>query len=73
MLNVSIQEHDKKRGENYGDPLDLDNQITPMPTSPEDKKTSTTPYGTITNGDPKPPSPEGIYCVTLQKNVVRIL
>ncbi|XP_060603707.1 otoferlin-like isoform X3 [Ruditapes philippinarum] len=53
------QEHDKKRGvENFGDPLDLDNQITPMPTSLADKNQSTTPYGAITNGDPKPPSPE---------------
>ncbi|XP_053394701.1 otoferlin-like isoform X1 [Mercenaria mercenaria] len=53
------QEHDKKRGENYGgDPLDLDNQITSLPTCPEEKNQSTTPYGAITNGDPKPPSPE---------------
>ncbi|XP_060603708.1 otoferlin-like isoform X4 [Ruditapes philippinarum] len=58
-METLIMEHDKKRGvENFGDPLDLDNQITPMPTSLADKNQSTTPYGAITNGDPKPPSPE---------------
>ncbi|XP_053394702.1 otoferlin-like isoform X2 [Mercenaria mercenaria] len=58
-METLIMEHDKKRGENYGgDPLDLDNQITSLPTCPEEKNQSTTPYGAITNGDPKPPSPE---------------
>lgn len=49
-----------KRGENFGDPLDLDNQITPLPTTPEVKQNeNTSPYGAISNGDPKPASPEG--------------
>ncbi|KAL4236528.1 C2 domain [Mactra antiquata] len=57
-METLIMEHEKKRGENFGDPLDLDNQMTLTASSPEQKTHSSTPYGSITNGDPKPPSPD---------------
>ena len=53
------QEHEKKRDENFGDPLDLDNKIPDNSTAPEQKVQHNTAYGAITNGDPKPPSPDG--------------
>lgn len=63
-IYVTLQEHEKKRGENFGDPLDLDNQMT-LTSSPDQKTAGGTPYGAITNGDPKPPSPEGEQIVLL--------
>lgn len=54
-----FQEHERKRGENFGDPLDFDNQITPVPAGNEQKNENSTSYGTIVNGEPKPASPEG--------------
>ena len=55
-----FQEHEKKRGESFGDPLDLDNQITTLPSGPDVKQNeNASSYGAITNGDPKPASPEG--------------
>lgn len=55
-----FQEHKQNRGESYGDPLDLDNQITSLPVTSEVKQNENmSPYGAISNGESKPASPEG--------------
>ncbi|KAL5015843.1 hypothetical protein ScPMuIL_005432 [Solemya velum] len=52
-LETLIREHEKNKEEHFGDPLDLDNIVTDVQVQ-EPQQQSTTPYGTIPNGNKDP-------------------
>ena len=65
------QEHEEKRDKQLGVPYDIDNQVTEIATSPGVKSPTSTPYGAIANGEPKPPSPDGkSFCLNIMKCLV---
>ncbi|XP_052775587.1 otoferlin-like isoform X2 [Mya arenaria] len=54
----SDQEHDAKRSENFGDPLDFDNQIATLTSNQKQGQKGHVTYGSVSNSDSKTQSPE---------------